>query len=111
MERDGGRGPCGALGRCGVEDACNSPPTHHPVLSRAQFFSKAPTDATEEQIAAFFTQWGAVEEINLFRERRTGVSKGCGFVTMQVREGWARAGRERGRDPYQLLLGAGVVTM
>lgn len=27
-----------------------------------------------------------VEEVNLFRERRTHVSKGCGFITMQTRE-------------------------
>lgn len=27
-----------------------------------------------------------VEEVNLFRERKTGKSKGCGFVTMQTRD-------------------------
>lgn len=27
-----------------------------------------------------------VEEVNLFRERRTHVSKGCGFVTMHSRD-------------------------
>lgn len=27
-----------------------------------------------------------VQEVNLFRERRTHVSKGCGFITMQTRE-------------------------
>lgn len=27
-----------------------------------------------------------MEEVNLFRERKTGSSKGCGFVTMQTRE-------------------------
>jgi hypothetical protein len=27
-----------------------------------------------------------VEEVNLFRERRTHVSKGCGFITMQTRK-------------------------
>jgi hypothetical protein len=30
--------------------------------------------------------WCQVEEVNLFRERRTHVSKGCGFITMQTRE-------------------------
>lgn len=27
-----------------------------------------------------------VEEVNLFRERKTGKSKACGFVTMQTRD-------------------------
>lgn len=50
------------------------------------FFTNAPTELTEEEISTFFAQFGGVEEVNLFRERKTGNSKGCGFVTMQTRD-------------------------
>lgn len=36
--------------------------------------------------AACWCGVGQVEEVNLFRERRTHVSKGCGFITMQTRD-------------------------
>jgi hypothetical protein len=35
-----------------------------------------------------------VEEVNLFRERRTHVSKGCGFITMHTREQAIAVSRE-----------------
>jgi RNA recognition motif-containing protein len=37
--------------------------------------------------------FGKVEEVNIFKERRTHVSKGCGFVLMAAREA-ARAAIE-----------------
>ncbi|WIA44417.1 hypothetical protein OEZ86_007184 [Tetradesmus obliquus] len=42
--------------------------------------------ATKEELKALFSQFGEVEEINLFRERRSFFSKGCGFITMATRE-------------------------
>jgi len=62
-----------------------------PEDNRQLFFTNAPTELTEEEISAFFSQFGAVEEVNLFRERKTGNSKGCGFVTMQSRDQAMRA--------------------
>jgi hypothetical protein len=39
-----------------------------------------------------------VEEVNLFRERRTHQSKGCGFVTMHTREQAVAVRRRGGRE-------------
>eukprot|EP00775_Hariotina_reticulata_P001643 gene1644-1985_t len=57
-----------------------------PQDNRQLFFARAPLLITEPEIKQLFTQFGEVEEINLFRERRTHLSKGCGFVTMASRE-------------------------
>ena len=57
-----------------------------PKDNRCCFYSNAPTQLTEQEIGTFFSQFGVVEEVNLFRERKTGKSKGCGFVTMQTRD-------------------------
>jgi len=57
-----------------------------PKDNRCCFYSNAPTQLAEEDIVTFFSQFGVVEEINLFRERKTNKSKGSGFVTMQTRE-------------------------
>lgn len=62
-----------------------------PGDNRVLFFLSAPTTATVEQIQTLFEQFGTVESINLFRERRSGRSKGCGFLTMQTRDQAATA--------------------
>lgn len=57
-----------------------------PDDNRQLFFACAPTSATEEQLKELFGRYGEVEDVNLFRERRTHASKGCGFITMHTRE-------------------------
>lgn len=56
-----------------------------PEDNRQLFFARAPATALEPDIMALFSRFGAVEEINVFRERRSNQSKGCGFVTMASR--------------------------
>ncbi|KIZ04483.1 CUG-BP- and ETR-3-like factor 4 [Monoraphidium neglectum] len=56
-----------------------------PEDNRQLFFARCPPTATEADVAALFARYGVVKEINLFRERRTNQSKGCGFVTMETR--------------------------
>jgi len=55
--------------------------------------------AAEHEISTFFSQFGVVEEVNLFRERKTGKSKGCGFVTMQTRDQALKAIETMGGEP------------
>jgi phosphoinositide-3-kinase regulatory subunit 4 len=62
-----------------------------PDDNRQLFFSNAPAAFSEEDLSTFFSAFGAVEELNLFRERKTGNSKGSGFVTMATREQALRA--------------------
>jgi RNA recognition motif-containing protein len=57
-----------------------------PADNRQLFFSHAPPHLSEEDLTSLFSLYGTVDEINLFRERKTGASKGCGFVTMATRE-------------------------
>jgi hypothetical protein len=62
-----------------------------PEDNRQLFFSNAPATSSEEDLSTLFSAFGTVEEINLFRERKTGNSKGSGFVTMGSREQAMRA--------------------
>lgn len=57
-----------------------------PKDNRQLFFARAPALASEDDLRALFGAFGAIEEVNLFRERRTHASKGCGFVTMVERD-------------------------
>eukprot|EP00879_Flechtneria_rotunda_P011421 GHRR01011930.1.p1 GENE.GHRR01011930.1~~GHRR01011930.1.p1 ORF type:complete len:414 (+),score=97.93 GHRR01011930.1:226-1467(+) len=57
-----------------------------PQDNRQLFIARLPPTATEDELRVLFSHYGEVEEINLFRERRTHISKGCGFVTMGTRE-------------------------
>ncbi|KAI8465632.1 MAG: hypothetical protein J3K34DRAFT_487277 [Monoraphidium minutum] len=56
-----------------------------PQDNRQLFFARAPPGASESDLRALFSRYGHVEEINLFRQRSTHQSKGCGFVTMAAR--------------------------
>eukprot|EP00775_Hariotina_reticulata_P011883 gene11883-12027_t len=56
-----------------------------PEDNRQLFFSHAPLMATETHIKELFGQFGEVQEVNLFRDSQTHVSKGSGFVTMATR--------------------------
>lgn len=51
-----------------------------PDDNKQLFFSHVPLPATEDDLHSLFSQFGEIEELSLFRERRTGRSKGCGFV-------------------------------
>lgn len=62
-----------------------------PEDNKVLYFHNAPTSSTAEQIKELFEQFGPLESLNLFRERRSGRSKGCGFVTMQLRDQAAQA--------------------
>jgi phosphoinositide-3-kinase regulatory subunit 4 len=62
-----------------------------PADNRQLFFSNAPASMSEEDLTSLFSSYGTVEEINLFRERKTGGSKGSGFVTMVTRDQAVRA--------------------
>lgn len=57
-----------------------------PEDNRQLFFTRAPLTATEADFMALFSRFGTVEEVNLFRERRSNISKGCGFVLMATRD-------------------------
>ncbi len=56
-----------------------------PDDNRQLFFTAAPGHLNEQDISQIFSQFGVVEEVNLFRDRKTGSSKGCGFITLQTR--------------------------
>jgi RNA recognition motif-containing protein len=84
---------------------CNHPPlqvrfakNHHfvaagtgPADNRQLFFTGAPRSASEQDITRLFSAYGSVEEVTLFRERKSGSSKGSGLVTMATREEAVRA--------------------
>lgn len=57
-----------------------------PEDNRQLFFARLPTTVTEQEVTDLFSKYGTVEDINLFRERRTHISKGCGFITLGSRE-------------------------
>eukprot|EP00878_Enallax_costatus_P031789 GHUV01034836.1.p1 GENE.GHUV01034836.1~~GHUV01034836.1.p1 ORF type:complete len:209 (+),score=50.80 GHUV01034836.1:1094-1720(+) len=68
------------------------------------FFARAPVVTTEDELKQLFSEFGEVESINLFHERRTHASKGCGFVTMATREQAVAA--MNALDEKQLLEGS-----
>jgi RNA recognition motif-containing protein len=57
-----------------------------PADNRQLFFSNAPRSLGEGELVSLFSSYGCVEEVNLFRDRKAGASKGSGFVTMATRE-------------------------
>jgi RNA recognition motif-containing protein len=62
-----------------------------PPDNRQLFFSGAPPSFSEEDLSVMFSAYGTVEEISLFRDRKSGDSKGAGFVMMATREEACRA--------------------
>lgn len=62
-----------------------------PQDNRQLFFSRAPLSATESDLRETFAQFGTVEEVNIFSDRKTNMSKGCGFITMASRDQAVRA--------------------
>ncbi|GMH38098.1 hypothetical protein BSKO_05982 [Bryopsis sp. KO-2023] len=72
-----------------------------PQDNRQLFFSRAPTSASEDDFKAAFSKYGKVIEINVFTDRKSCMSKGCGFVTMASRHE-AFAAIENMNDQYVL---------
>jgi hypothetical protein len=62
-----------------------------PPDNRQLFFTSAPRNLSEEDLTSLFSTYGVVEEVTLFKERKTEASKGCGFVTMATREAALKA--------------------
>lgn len=59
--------------------------------SRRLFFAQASSDATEEQIKQWFSQYGVVESVQLLNDSSSGHSSGCGYITMGTSEQAAAA--------------------
>eukprot|EP00878_Enallax_costatus_P011299 GHUV01011796.1.p1 GENE.GHUV01011796.1~~GHUV01011796.1.p1 ORF type:complete len:536 (+),score=161.13 GHUV01011796.1:273-1880(+) len=56
------------------------------------FFARCPPVTTEEQVHKLFSQFGHVEEVNLYRRWQSAkTSKGCGFVRFSERSAAAAA--------------------
>eukprot|EP00803_Ostreobium_quekettii_P005787 evm.model.scf_971.4 EVM.evm.TU.scf_971.4 scf_971:48875-55971(+) len=67
-------------------------PGSGPSDNNQLFFSRAPPVANFEDVRAAFSQYGKVDDVQLFTDWKAGgVSKGCGFVTMATREDAYRA--------------------
>jgi RNA recognition motif-containing protein len=62
-----------------------------PEERRRLFFAQAAADASEEHIRQWFSQYGAVESVQLFSEATNGISSGCGYITMATSEQAAAA--------------------
>ncbi|GLC56141.1 hypothetical protein PLESTB_001073100 [Pleodorina starrii] len=62
-----------------------------PTGNRQLFFSRVPLFLKEDDVRPLFEAYGPVEGISVFKCRRSGRSKGCGFVEMQSREDAMRA--------------------
>ncbi|KAK3257487.1 hypothetical protein CYMTET_33427 [Cymbomonas tetramitiformis] len=56
-----------------------------PPDNRQLFFARAPTTITEESLRNLFGQYGEIEELTLFTDKRTQLNKGCGYLTMKSR--------------------------
>jgi hypothetical protein len=65
--------------------------TAAPEERRRLFFAQAAADASEEHIRQWFSQYGAVESVQLFSEATNGISSGCGYITMSTNEQAAAA--------------------
>lgn len=56
-----------------------------PEDNRQLFFSRAPLQAGVEDVREVFRQYGKVIDVNIFTDRKSSFSKGCGFVSMGSR--------------------------
>uniref|UniRef100_A0A7S0RVD4 RRM domain-containing protein n=2 Tax=Pyramimonas obovata TaxID=1411642 RepID=A0A7S0RVD4_9CHLO len=55
------------------------------VFNTQLFFGRASKTTDDAAINTLFSQYGRVKEVLVFKEKGTGQSKGCGFVTMGTR--------------------------
>jgi hypothetical protein len=76
------RGPCGAA---------TSPSQQHKQLEalrnrRRLLFTQAPADCTADVVKAWLSQFGAVEQLQMFGDSGAVVGSNCGLVTMGTSE-------------------------
>jgi len=55
------------------------------------FVGQVPHDATEADIRAFFGEYGSIYQIGIIRNKDTGTSKGCCFLTYHTRHSAIKA--------------------
>ena len=55
------------------------------------YIGNLPFKAREEDLQALFQQAGAVQSVNIIRDKVSGQSRGCGFVEMGTAEEAAKA--------------------
>lgn len=58
---------------------------------RRLFFAQTAPDVTEEQLTAWFGQFGIVEQLELYKDPTGSASAGYGYITMATSEGAAAA--------------------
>jgi len=58
---------------------------------RKLFVGGLPWKTTEKELREAFSKFGEVEEVKVIRDRRTGKSKGFGFVTFESAESAMKA--------------------
>merc|ERR1719350_265563 len=49
------------------------------------FVGQVPRSMDEEELKEFFSEFGSVHQLNILRDKSTGVSRGCCFVTYYTR--------------------------
>ena len=64
------------------------------------FVGNLPFTASDADLEALFAQAGAVESVNLVRERETGRPRGFAFVTMTSDDDAAAAIRQFNEQPF-----------
>jgi RNA recognition motif-containing protein len=57
-----------------------------PQDNRQLFFARAKFNPSEEDMKEVFSPYGEVEEVLIFKDKRTQQNKGCGFVKMATRQ-------------------------
>lgn len=62
------------------------------IMERKKLFvGGLPWKTTEKELRDVFSKFGEVEDVKVIRDRRTGKSKGFGFVTFGTPESAAKA--------------------
>lgn len=61
-------------------------PSEGPADNKMLFFSRGPPGITEVQVRSLFGKYGKITHVNLFPDRKSGTTKGCGFVEFENRD-------------------------
>ncbi|XP_059618355.1 CUGBP Elav-like family member 1 isoform X1 [Phlebotomus argentipes] len=79
-------------GLCDKDFPCESPPSEQPDPDYIKMFvGQVPKTMDENQLKEMFEEFGRVHSINVLRDKITGVSKGCCFVTFFTRKAALKA--------------------
>lgn len=57
-----------------------------PVDNRQLFFSRVPLQASAEDVREVFGRYGKVDDVSIFTDRKSALSRGCGIITMASRK-------------------------